>query len=133
MAQKFHLSFIANIISLHYFLELGCCCFFYNINQGCRQCIYYQMRLTYGVTVGKLVNTKRKKEVTCNYIARQNLGAKETSFERAYFVCISTWRNHIIVSAFLRRFSPPSTLLATIRLVIIKVFKNQAVKLLETA
>ena len=32
----------------------------------------------------------------------QNLGAKETSFERVYFVCIFARRNHIAL-AFLKR------------------------------
>ena len=40
LAEKFHLSFIANIIGLLYFVVLGCGSLFYNINQGHRQTLY---------------------------------------------------------------------------------------------
>ena len=99
LAQKFHLNFIGNIISLHYFLELGCGSLFYYTNQGRRQNPYYQVRLTHYSRKASQHQTKKR---VYSQLARQNLGANETPFERAYFGCISGKCNHTVL-AFLRR------------------------------
>ena len=64
LTQKFHLSFIANIISLNFFLKLGCDSLFYNIYQGHRQNLYYLVRLTkYSWNAGQ---HQIKKEFICS-------------------------------------------------------------------
>ena len=73
VCTKIYLSFIANIVSLHYFLDLGCGSLFHNINQGRRQSLYYQVRLTYYSRKASQLITKKRVHLQ---LAIQNPGAK---------------------------------------------------------